>query len=251
MNDLRIFPDRSQMSRAVAQDFVGSVRERTSGDARFSLALAGGSTPRLLYDLLGTEFRNQVSWERVHFFFSDERYVPFDHPESNYQMVRKALFDRIDVPVANVHRPRTDLDDPEEAAARYEEELRNYLGTGGPGLDWVLLGLGEDGHIASLFPRSAALTETERWITVVRDSPKPPPLRLTMTLPCINRASQVHFLVGGGGKAKALHAALEGPPDPIALPAQCVEPAGETVIWWVDEEAAPVALEATGPTGLV
>jgi hypothetical protein len=107
----------------------------------------------------------------VHFFFSDERYVPFDHPESNYQMVRKALFDRIDVPVANVHRPRTDLDDPEEAAARYEEELRNYLGTGGPGLDWVLLGLGEDGHIASLFPRSAALTETERWITVVRDSP--------------------------------------------------------------------------------
>ncbi len=247
MNDLRIFPDRSLMSRSVAEAFVGSVRERTSVDARFSLALAGGSTPRLLYELLGTEFRNQVSWQQVHFFFSDERYVPLDHPDSNYRLVREALFDRIDVPVANLHRPRTDLDDPDEAAARYEEELRDYFGTGEPGLDWVLLGLGEDGHIASLFPRSAALAETERWVTVVRGSPKPPPLRLTMTLPFINGASQVHFLVSGGGKAKALQATLEGPRDPIALPAQYVEPVGKTVIWWADEEAAGGLSNSSGP----
>lgn len=225
------------MSRAVAEAFVDSVRERTSLEARFSLALAGGSTPRRLYELLGTEFRKQICWEQVHFFFSDERWVAFDHPESNYRMAREALLDRIDVPVENVHLPRIDLDSPDEAAARYEKEFRDYFGSREPRLDWVLLGLGEDGHIASLFPHSVALTETERWVTAVRDSPKPPPLRLTMTLPLINGASQVHFLVSGDNKAEALQATLEGPRLPASFPAQRVEPFRNLPTWWADKEA--------------
>ena len=238
MYDLRVFPDRGQMSRAVAEAFVGSVGERTCLGARFSLALAGGSTPRHLYELLATEFRNQIRWDRVHFFFSDERYVPVDHPDSNYRMVREALLDRIDVPAANVHLPRIDPTNPDEAATRYEKDLQDYFGSREPLLDWVLLGLGEDGHIASLFPHSAALGETERWVIAVRDSPKPPPLRLTMTLPFINGASQVHFLVSGDGKASALQATLEGPRRPASFPAQRVEPFGKVSTWWVDEEAA-------------
>lgn len=236
--DLRTFPDRDQMSRAVAGALVDSVRVRTSVDRRFCLALAGGSTPRRLYELLGTEYRNQVRWDRVHFFFSDERWVRFDHPDSNYRMVREALFDLIDVPRANIHPPRIDLGSPEEAAARYEKELWDTFSSRRPRLDWVLLGLGEDGHVASLFPHSAALTETERWVVAVRDSPKPPPIRLTMTLPFINSASQVHFLVSGDGKARALQATLEGQGLPDALPAKGVEPLGNPPTWWVDQEAA-------------
>jgi 6-phosphogluconolactonase len=162
-------------------------------------------------------------------------------------LAKEALFDRIDVPGMNIHSPRTDLDDPEEAAARYEGEVRDYFGTGAPQLDWVFLGLGEDGHVASLFPRSAALEEKERWILAVRDSPKPPPLRLTMTLPLINGASQVHFLVCGCKKAKALRATLEGPRNPDAYPAQRVRPLGGSPSWWVDEAAASALKIGRGP----
>jgi 6-phosphogluconolactonase len=235
--DLRVFPDRSQMSRAVAEALADSARERTSLGKRFSLALAGGSTPRGLYEVLATEFRNEVRWDGVHFFFSDERWVPFDHPDSNYQMARETFLDAIGAPKANIHLPRTDLDDPEEAATRYEEDLRDYFGSEEPRLDWVLLGLGEDGHIASLFPRSTALAEAERWVVAVRESPKPPPIRLTMTLPLINLASQVHFMVSGDEKADALAATLEGPRLLDALPASLVEPFEKASTWWVDEAA--------------
>jgi 6-phosphogluconolactonase len=176
-------------------------------------------------------------WDRVHFFFSDERWVPFDHPDSNYRMVRETLLDPIGAPNANVHLPLIDLCGPDEAAVRYEKEIRDYFGSEEPRLDWVLLGLGEDGHIASLFPRSAALAEAERWVVAVRESPKPPPLRLTMTLPLINGASQVHFMVSGEEKAGALAATLEGPRFLDALPASLVEPFEKASTWWVDEAA--------------
>lgn len=238
MLDLRVFPDRARLSRAVAEALVESICERTSGTDRFSLALAGGNTPRPVYESLGTEFRSEVPWHRVHFFFSDERYVPPDHPDSNYGLVKEALFDQIDLPVSNVHRPQTDMDDPEEAAARYEMELRAYFQSGEPRLDGVLLGLGEDGHVASLFPRSSALEEAERWVIVIRDSPRPPPLRLTLTLGLINRARRVHFLVAGTSKAEALRSTLEGPRRPLLFPAQNVKPFGDAPTWWIDEDAA-------------
>ena len=234
MRDIRLFTDRASLSRAVAEAFVA----RASESERFSVALAGGGTPRLLYELLATECHDRVPWERIHFFWSDERYVPLDHVESNTRMVRQVLLDRVDVPEENIHVPPVELADPEEAARRYEEDLRRFFGSGEPRLGWVLLGLGEDGHLASLFPGSPSLAESNRWVIVVRDSPKPPPVRLTMTLPIINHGSAIHFLVVGAGKATALSSTLEAPEDPSRLPAQAVRPTNGTLTWWLDEQAA-------------
>lgn len=240
MSDIRIFPDEASLSRGVARAFV----ERASSVERFRVALAGGSTPRLLYGLLATEYREAIAWERVHFFWSDERYVPPDHPDSNYRMVRQALFDQVDMPSDNLHVPPTGLEDPEEAARRYEEELQSCLG-GEPRFDWVLLGLGEDGHTASLFPGASSLDERSRLVIVVRDSPKAPPVRLTLTLRALNLASEIHFLVTGSSKAEALRSTLEGPSDPKRFPAQGVKPARGTLTWWIDEGAAKM-LKASG-----
>jgi len=234
MRDIRLFTDKASLSRAVARAFV----ERASESERFSVALTGGGTPRLLYEFLATEYHDRVPWERIHFFWSDERYLPLDHAESNTGMVREALLDHVDVPVENVHVPPVELADPEEAARRYEEELHRFFGSGEPRLGWVFLGLGEDGHVASLFPGSPSLEESNRWVMAVKDSPKPPPVRLTMTLPIINRAAGVHFLVAGATKAPALSSALEAPQDPARLPAQGVRPINGTLTWWLDEQAA-------------
>lgn len=232
--ELRILSDIAELSRAVAEAFV----ERASVGGRFSVALAGGNTPRLLYELLATDYQDRIPWERVHFFWSDERFVPLDHAESNTRMVRQALLDRIALPKDNVHVPPVDLTDPEEAAKKYEDELRTFFGTGEPRLGWVLLGLGEDGHLASLFPGSPSLAERDRWVLAVRDSPKPPPVRLTMTLPLLNQAEEIHFLVTGVGKAEALSSTILGPPGSESSPAQRVRPINGTLTWWLDEEAA-------------
>jgi len=230
----------------VGEAFVAAGRRRVAGRGRFAVALAGGSTPRLFYDFLARECRDALRWDRVHFFWSDERYVPSDHPDSNYGMAREALLDYIDVPADNIHRPETELDDPEEAARRYERELHDVLGDD-PRLDWVVLGLGQDGHVASLFPGSPLLVETKRRIAVVEDSPKPPPVRLTMTLPIINDAYEVHFLVTGKGKAEAVRTTLDGPQDLRHFPAQAVQPREGTLTWWLDPDAASLLKKLTSP----
>jgi 6-phosphogluconolactonase len=228
MHDIRIFENRGLVSRALAEAFVDAALEASG---RFSVALAGGRTPRLLYELLATECLDVIPWKKVHFFWSDERYVPPDHPDSNQLMACETLLDHVPVLASNIHRPPTTLDDPEEAARLYETEIHDPL-------DWMLLGLGEDGHLASLFPGSPALEVNDRSFIVVRDSPKPPPLRLTVTLPLINRSTRIHFIVSGKGKAEALRSTLEGPPDPGRWPAQNVKPRQGSLTWWVDEEAA-------------
>lgn len=233
MAKLRIFSDQTELNRAVAEAFV----ERASASERFSVALAGGNTPRGLYELLATEYQNRVPWGRVHFFWSDERYVPLDHVDSNAFMARQVFLDRVGVPEENIHVPPVGLSDLEEDARQYEEQLRDFFGTGEPRLSWVLLGLGEDGHIASLFPGSLSLAERDRWVIVVRYSPKPPPVRLTMTLPLINRAEEIHVLVAGAGKAEAVSSAIDGAPDE-SLPAQSVRPIDGTLTWWLDDAAA-------------
>ena len=187
------------MSRAVARALV----EAVSACARFTIALSGGGTPKTLYRLLATDFREKIPWERVHLFWSDERYVAPDHPDSNIGMVRKELMDGVSIPEANVHAPRTDLADPDDAARLYEEDVRSLLGYE-PRFDWMLLGLGDDGHVASLFPGSAAVDERDRLVVAVRDSPKPPPIRLTVTPPLINLSREIHMLVAGASKRHAL-----------------------------------------------
>lgn len=234
--ELRVLPDPEVLADSVAQAFVGLARSAANDGGRFAVALAGGRTPRAVYRRLATTHRAAVPWEGVHLFWGDERYVPPDHPESNYRMARDALLDHVSIPAGNVHPFRTELAEPEEAARAYEQTLRQFFGDRWPRFDLVLLGLGTDGHVASLFPGSPALNERDRLAVHVQ-GPKPPRLRLTLTLPAINRAAHVHFLVVGASKAEALQRTLEGARDPLASPAQAVRPTDGEVCWWLDREA--------------
>jgi 6-phosphogluconolactonase len=231
--EVRIYPDLEALSWAAALDIAAFVRDTVARSSRCTVALAGGRTPRRLYELLAEE---SIPWESVHLFWGDERYVPQDDPQSNFRLVRTLLLDRIVIPQENVHPIPTHFEDPEEAAATYEGILREMLGSD-PRFDLVLLGMGADGHVASLFPGSAALLESARWVVAVRTNVQPP-VRITLTLPVINRACRVDLLVAGAEKRGALHRALHGPLDPMGCPGSAVRPQGGIVIWWVDRAAA-------------
>ena len=236
MENLIVVPDAETLAQRGAEEFVA----RAAGAAAFRVALAGGGTPRRLYQLLADAFRTRVAWERVHFFWGDERCLPHDHPESNFRMAREALLDPLGAPAANVHPVDTGLD-AEAAARAYQDEMARVFGIPAagppPAFELVLLGLGPDGHTASLFPRNPALRERRAWAVGVHGAPKPPPERVTLTAVTINRARAVVFLVAGADKAEALAAVLEGPRDPERWPAQLVRPEG-TLLWLVDEAAA-------------
>ena len=232
--NLRIHGDARELSGAAARLFVEEARRRIDETGRFAVALAGGSTPERTYEALATEYGEPeaLDWGRVHAFFGDERTVPPDHEDSNYRMARRTLLSR--VPVGSVHRMRGELE-PREAAALYEEELEAFFG-GPPVLDLVLLGMGEDGHTASLFPRTPALDAYDRW-AVENPVEKLKTTRLTLAAPTINAARTVAFLVAGEGKAEALREILEGGADPRDYPAKLIRP--ETgPVWMVDEAAA-------------
>ena len=236
--DLRIFPTAEDLNRAAAEAFVQLAKQAIATNGRFTVALAGGNTPRAIYKLLATDYREQIDWPQVHFFWGDERYVPMNEPDSNYRMVREALFDHVPILAENVHRMPTEFIQPETAAQHYEKMLRDFWLNASPRFDLVQLGLGPDGHMLSLFPNSPLLQEEKRLVAVVTDSPKPPPTRLTLTLPVINHAAQIHFFVTGAEKADALRATLEGERDVKKIPAQAVQPIDGRVIWWLDEKAA-------------
>ncbi len=235
--DVRVYPDLETLSRAVARDLAERITTIVAGEGRFTLALAGGSTPRPLYRLLADEHRDQIPWARVHLFWVDERYVPQDDPRSNYRLAREALLDHVPIPAENVHQMSTDFPDSDAAARAYEDMLRSRFASPWPRFDAVLLGLGTDGHTASLFPGSPALEEQERWVVAVR-APVEPSLRLTLTLPVLNHAAHVSFLVAGENKAPALHQVRAGAPQPRICPAAGVRPHSGDLIWWVDSAAA-------------
>ena len=197
---------------------------------RFLVALSGGQTPRPLYERLGSPAYS-LDWQKVGVFWADERSVPPTDPRSNYRAAREVLLDRVSVPPDQIHRVEGELD-PLAAADAYEVELHRVFGADGR-LDLILLGIGADGHTASLFPRHQALTETERWVVPVHTSAEPP-WRVTMTLPLINNARHVLFLATGTEKAAAVRDVVDGKP----LPASLVRPADGTVAFLIDEEAA-------------
>jgi 6-phosphogluconolactonase len=236
---VRRVADAEALARAAAEEVVAAAVRAVAARGRFTLALSGGSTPRRLYALLAdpaAPFRARVPWAQTDVFFGDERPVPPDHPDSNYRMAREALLAH--VPVASVHRIRGE--DP-AAAEAYEGELRAFFavppGGAPPRLDLVLLGLGPDGHTASLFPGSEALDETVRWVrspVVARLGTR----RTTLTLPVLDRARAVLFLVAGADKAPALAQVLAPAPGAAPLPAARVRPDGGTVSWLVDRAAA-------------
>ena len=240
-----ILADAATLAAEAAQRFVAAAAAAVAERGRFSVALAGGSTPAGMYRLLRHDpYRDQVAWGRVLVLFGDERCVPPDRPESNFRMAQETLLTHVPVPAANVLRMAGELPGP-EAAARYAEQLAESVPSDRPGgwprLDLVLLGMGDDGHTASLFPGMPVLDEDRRCVawTAVPDYVRPALARLTLTLPVLNAARQVLFLVAGRNKALAVEKILTSS-DPAAgvLPAGRVQPAAGALTWLLDEAAA-------------
>ncbi len=233
--NLLVYETPEELAEAAAREFVARAEGAINALGRFAVVLAGGSTPKATYGALARDYPGELDWGRVHVFFGDERTVPPDHEDSNYRMAHEALLSR--VPVGSVHRMRGELP-PAEAAASYEEELREFFGPDEfPSFDLILLGLGEDGHTASLFPETSALDVTDRWV-VANPVLKLETTRLTLTVAAINAAKAVTFLVAGEGKAEALKEILEGDADPRAYPAMFIRPEKGDLSWMVDRAAA-------------
>jgi 6-phosphogluconolactonase len=227
-----IYADLSALIAGATEFIATLAAEAIAGRGRFTIALSGGNTPKPVYERLALA---PLDWARVYVAFGDERCVAPDDPRSNYHMAKAALLDRVPIPAGNVLRMRGE-DPPEAAAARYADDLRNALGENGR-LDLVLLGLGDNGHTASLFPGLAAVSETTRtvaacYVEVVGM------WRLTLTPPPINAARRVAFLVSGEGKAEILQRVLQGPQQPIVLPAQAIRPTEQPAVWLIDSPAA-------------
>ncbi|HEX8282738.1 MAG TPA: 6-phosphogluconolactonase [Pyrinomonadaceae bacterium] len=236
--EVKVFDDPEALARAAASRFAELARESVAARGVFAVALAGGSTPRGVYELLaGEEFREAVDWENVHVFFGDERAVPFDHADSNYRMADETLLSRVNVPGRNVHRIEG-VGDAAANASAYESEMRGLFGDAEwPRLDLVLLGMGDDGHTASLFPHTAALDERRVWV-VANWVEKLGAWRVTLTAPAIDAARHVLFLVKGADKAERLREVLKGERDPARLPSQLIRPHDGTLEWFVDRSAA-------------
>lgn len=236
----RISKDREESSRAAARELTRIALAALEGRGRFDLALAGGHTPKRLYEILAAEFSEAIDWNRTHLFWGDERYVAPEDPLSNYRMAREALIEPLALPSANVHPMPTSLTDPDDAAQAYQKLLLEQFGPQGPRFDLVLLGIGPEGHTASLFPGSPALEEKGRWVLAVRVAAQPP-LRLTLTLPAINAASHVFFLVSGADKQAIVAQLLGlGPEGSAEYPASLVRPQGGVTLF-LDESAFPSA----------
>ena len=235
--DVRVCEDLADLSQRAAEAAVRTIRDAVQTRDTCSVVLSGGSTPRTLYSLLASQFRAEIPWMHVHLFWGDERYVPPDDPRSNFRMAKETLLDHVPCPAANIHRMSTHFPSADSAAEDYERTLRNEFVAEWPDFDLVLLGLGSDGHTASLFPGSPALAETTRWV-VAAHAPAEPQSRLTLTLPALTRAKTVYLLAAGSDKSDALRQVLEGPGDVLQYPAAGVRRGPGQVIWWVDREAA-------------
>ena len=237
MAEIEVFPDAASLAWAAARRVVALAGAAIAERGQFSLALSGGSTPRALYALLAAdEFAAQVDWLRVHVFWGDERCVPPEHPDSNYRLAYETLLSRVPIPTGSIHRVRGELE-PEMAAQAYATELRTFFGAPWPRFDLVLLGMGNDGHAASLFPGSATLQETKRSVVAATAHYQDrPAYRVTLTSPAINAARQVLFLVAGLAKAEILGAMLEGPEG--RYPAQLIRPTAGQLTWLMDTAAA-------------
>lgn len=239
---VRILPDLEALNRAAADAFLRVAREATLQRGRLAVALSGGQTPRGLYEFLVNCPRarlGKLPWEKMEVFFGDERSVPPDHAESNFRMVRETLLANGHIPLAHVHRIQGELDPP-QAADLYEADLRQSFGLAPgqpPRFDLILLGLGTDGHTASLFPGTSALTEQRRWVCASW-VPKLQSHRVTLTFPVLNAAAEVLFLVSGKEKAEVLRAVLHGQGAGDTLPAQLVRPHSGRLLWLADAAAA-------------
>src|SRR5262245_61709958 len=245
MTAIRVLPDPAALADSAARQFVERCQAAIDARGSFSIALSGGSTPRDLHlRLASPPLAQQIDWAHVHVWFGDERCVPPDDPQSNYRMANEALLTKVPIPAAQVHRMRGELP-PEQAAEAYEGELAEFFKDDAPRLDVILLGMGDNGHTASLFPGLKAVHEQRRWV-VAEYVGEVSMWRITLTPVVLNLGREVLFLVAGGGKASMLRQVLEGPFDPDQRPAQIVRPTPGEVIWLVDAAAAADLSPASG-----
>lgn len=238
--EIELCADFADLNRRAGEHFVEISQAAMAERGRFAVALAGGSTPRGLYTALARDqFRNRIAWPNVHLFWGDERCVPPTDKDSNYRMVCEALISKVPLPSQNIHRMPAETSPP-EAAVAYEQELRFFFETSPgelPTFDLVLLGMGEDGHTASLFPHSEVLRERESLVAA-QYVPKLGSYRLTLTFAVLNQSRNVMFLISGENKAAALRDVLQGPPQPESLPAQQVKPISGRLLWLIERAVA-------------
>lgn len=241
MKEVIIAKNSDELNKIAAEKFVSIARKALKRKDKFTAALAGGSTPKSLYNLLASEkFRSQIDWKKVFFFFGDERKVLPDSDESNFQMANENLFKPLQISPVNIFRWQTEIKDTEKIVENYEKTIKEFFDLAKnelPRFDLILLGMGEDGHTASLFPFSKALRETKRF-TVVNFVEKLDTNRLTFTFPAINNALNVIFLISGAAKANALKEVLEGESQPEKFPSQNVNLKEGNLFWLVDSQAA-------------
>jgi 6-phosphogluconolactonase len=236
--DMRVFPDLAALSQSALDEILRSLAEAVAERDRFCIALSGGHTPAKLYALWAEKYKTQIPWDRVHLFWSDERFVPEDDLLSNFRMAQETLISRVPIPRENIHPMPTNFPSPDKAAEAYEVELRKFFtDDAAPVFDVQLLGLGIEGHTASLFPGSPALEEEQHWVSAVT-VPAEPPQRLTLTPVVLNQGRNTFFLVAGTDKREIL-AALRSEPETeqSKYPAGRIRPAGR-VVWFLDKAAA-------------
>lgn len=230
---VEVLPDKSALIDRAQDLIVQKIQEAIQGRGQCAIALAGGSTPKPIYEALANK---SLPWDKIHIFWGDERYVPPEHSDSNQKMTREAWLNKVDFPESNIHPIPTSAEDPATDAKKHEEELQAFFGVSSgefPAFDIILLGTGDDAHTASLFPHTEALQVRDRLITVGNKDGNP---RLTFTIPLINHAHAVVFLVAGAGKQEAVAQIFAPNADPMTYPARFIAPAGE--LWWLLDSAA-------------
>ncbi|HWB26504.1 MAG TPA: 6-phosphogluconolactonase [Chitinophagaceae bacterium] len=235
---LHISRDLKELSKAVTEWLVEHIQETLKQQDRYTLALSGGSTPKMMNHLLSTEFRDKVDWSRLHIFFGDERFVPFADERNNAKMAFDTLLNNVPIPREQIHIMPTENISPEEAAAAYEEKLKEYFTETSATFDCILLGMGDDGHTLSLFPgKTEVIHETKKWCTSLWLEEQDM-YRITLTHPIANRATSVVFLTAGDKKAQALREILQGMYNPDKYPSQIIKPLSGGLHWFIDEAAA-------------
>lgn len=237
----KIFDEIDELFHFAAEKFVETGNAAIENQGRFTVALAGGSTPKSLYELLTTEeFKTRLDWEKVFFFFGDERDVSPASNQSNFKMANEIMFKPLEIPKTNILRWQTEIINAAEVAEQYEKYIRKFFELNAdefPRFDLILLGMGDDGHTASLFPQTKALNETKK-IAVSNEVKKLHAQRLTLTFPTINNAANIIFLVAGENKAKTLQKVFESEFLPEKLPSQAVKPTDGNLFWFLDSSAA-------------
>ena len=234
---LKVFETPNMMSEAVAKFIIGLAAESIAARGKFTFVLSGGNTPGSLYSLLSSaSFRERIEWKKTFVFWGDERCVPLDSERNNAHMAKTLLLDKIEIPLANIYPMPVNME-PAEAAKKYEDTLKAFFGKELPSLDLILLGLGDNGHTASLFPYTSVLIEAHHWVKEVYVEEQKE-WRITMTVPLINQATNVAFLVSGKEKAKTLQVVMNGPYQPEMYPAQLITPTDGHLFWFADQVAA-------------